>query len=57
MLGFASDMFQKAQRVLNVSYRPRQQEWARMAKITGIGIVAAGIFGTVLSKLLELIYL
>ena len=42
-------------RVMNVATRPRQKEFERIIKITGIGMVAVGLIGVILSFLVNLV--
>ncbi|MFA6907753.1 MAG: protein translocase SEC61 complex subunit gamma [Candidatus Micrarchaeia archaeon] len=45
----------QAMRVMNVATRPRQKEFERIIKITGIGMVAVGLIGVILSFVVNLI--
>jgi protein translocase SEC61 complex gamma subunit len=44
-----AQFYQKAVRVMNVSYRPRRKEFMRMARVTAIGAVVIGVLGVVIS--------
>jgi protein translocase SEC61 complex gamma subunit len=43
--------YQKSMRVMNVSSRPREAEFVRMARVTAIGIVAVGVLGVVIAAI------
>lgn len=43
--------YQKSARVLNVSTRPRNAEFTRMARVTAIGIVVAGALGVIIAAI------
>ncbi|MFA5929514.1 MAG: protein translocase SEC61 complex subunit gamma [Candidatus Micrarchaeia archaeon] len=45
----------QAMRVMNVATRPRQKEFERIIKITGIGMVAVGLIGVILSFVVNLV--
>ena len=45
----------QSMRVMNVATRPRQKEFERIIKITGIGMVAVGLIGVILSFLVNLV--
>ena len=42
-------------RVMNVATRPRQNEFERIIKVTGIGMIAVGLIGVILSFVVNLI--
>ena len=42
-------------RVLNVASRPRRKEFEKIVNITGLGIIAVGLLGVILSFLLNLL--
>ena len=56
MFGNIGELVQRAQRVLNVAYRPTEKEYMKMAKITGFGIILLGIFGAIILFIFGLIY-
>ncbi|MFA6327960.1 MAG: protein translocase SEC61 complex subunit gamma [Candidatus Micrarchaeia archaeon] len=45
----------QSMRVMNVATRPRQKEFERIIKVTGIGMIIVGLIGVVLSFLVNLI--
>ena len=45
----------QAMRVMNVATLPREKEFNRIIKITGIGMVAVGLIGVILSFLVNLV--
>ena len=45
----------QSMRVMNVATRPRQKEFEKIVKITGIGMVIVGLVGVVLSFVVNLI--
>ena len=45
----------QAMRVMNVATRPRQKEFERIIKITGIGMIAVGLIGVILSFVVNLV--
>ena len=44
-----ADFVRRAIRVLNVSYRPKEKEFAKIAKVTGAGILIIGGLGLIIS--------
>ncbi len=44
-----SEFIQKAMRVLRVSYRPTSDEFYTTLKITGLGMIAIGVIGYVIT--------
>ena len=42
-------------RVMNVASRPRQKEFERIVKITGIGTIIVGLIGVIIMVILNLI--
>ncbi|VVB99022.1 Protein translocase subunit SecE [uncultured archaeon] len=42
-------------RVLNVATRPRQKEFMRIIKVTGLGIILVGLAGVILSLIFNAI--
>jgi protein translocase SEC61 complex gamma subunit len=42
-------------RVMNVATRPRQKEFDKIVKITGIGMIIVGLVGVVLSFVVNLV--
>jgi len=42
-------------RVMNVASRPRQKEFDKIVKITGIGMIIVGLVGVVLSFVVNLV--
>lgn len=49
------DFTRRAFRVINVSYRPREKEYTKIAKVTGAGIIVIGLAGLVISVVFHLI--
>lgn len=49
------DFISKSIRILNVSYRPRERELVRMAKVTGMGIILIGAIGFIISLIFHII--
>ena len=45
----------QSMRVMNVATRPRQKEFERIIKVTGIGMIAVGLIGVILSFVVNLI--
>ena len=45
----------QSMRVMNVATRPRQKEFDRIMKVTGIGMIAVGLIGVILSFVVNLI--
>ena len=45
----------QAMRVMNVATLPRQKEFDRIIKITGIGMIAVGLVGVILSFVVNLV--
>ncbi len=45
----------QSQRVMNVATRPRQKEFEKIVKTTGLGIILIGLIGVILSAALSLI--
>ena len=45
----------QAMRVMNVATRPRQKEFERITKITGIGMIVVGLIGVILSFVVNLV--
>ena len=39
----------QSQRVMNVATRPRQKEFEKIVKMTGIGIILIGLIGVIIS--------
>ena len=46
------EFIQKANRLANVAYLPREKEYLKMAKITALGMITLGVFGVVVSFVL-----
>ena len=44
-----NSFYQKAQRVLTVSYRPSEKEFWAMAKTTGLGMALIGLIGFIIT--------
>ena len=42
-------------RVMNVATRPRQKEFEKIVKITGIGMIIVGLVGVILSFVVNLV--
>ena len=42
-------------RVMNVATRPRQKEFDKIVKITGIGMIIVGLIGVILSFVVNLV--
>ena len=42
-------------RVMNVATRPRQKEFDKIVKITGIGMIIVGLVGVILSFIVNLV--
>jgi len=51
ILGFVK----QSVRVMNVATRPRQKDFEKIVKITGIGMVAVGLIGVILSFVVNLV--
>ena len=45
----------QAMRVMNVATLPREKEFNRIIKITGIGMIAVGLIGVILSFVVNLV--
>ena len=45
----------QAMRVMNVATLPRQKEFDRIIKVTGIGMIAVGLVGVILSFIVNLV--
>ena len=45
----------QAIRVMNVATLPRQKEFERIIKVTGIGMIAVGLIGVILSFVVNLV--
>ena len=45
----------QSMRVMNVATRPRQKEFEKIVKITGIGMIAVGLIGVILSFVVNLV--
>ena len=45
----------QAMRVMNVATLPRQKEFNRIIKVTGIGMIAVGLIGVILSFVVNLV--
>lgn len=56
IVGIAREFVQKAQRIANVAYVPREKEFMKMAKITAIGMVAIGVIGMLLTYIFGFLY-
>ncbi len=55
MFEFVGELYQRSIRVLNVAYRPQEKEFAKMAKITGLGMIAIGVIGALIHTIMKLI--
>jgi len=51
VVGFA----RQSMRVMNVATRPRQKEFEKIVKITGIGMIIVGLVGVILSFVVNLV--
>lgn len=49
MIGKLKEFVQKAMRVLRVCYRPTQEDFYTTLKVTGLGMVAIGLVGYVIT--------
>ena len=45
----------QSMRVMNVATRPRQKEFDKIVKITGIGMIIVGLVGVLLSFIVNLV--
>ena len=45
----------QSMRVMNVATRPRQKEFDRIVKVTGIGMIIVGLIGVILSFVVNLV--
>jgi len=45
----------QAMRVMNVATLPREKEFNRIIKITGIGMIAVGLIGVIISFIVNLV--
>ena len=45
----------QSMRVMNVATRPRQKEFDKIVKITGIGMIIVGLVGVILSFIVNLV--
>jgi len=47
------DWIKHARRVMNVATRPRQKEFEKIVKTTGLGIILIGLIGVIISAILS----
>ncbi|MEM3556099.1 MAG: protein translocase SEC61 complex subunit gamma [Candidatus Micrarchaeia archaeon] len=50
-----NEFIQKALRVLRVCYRPTQEDFYTTLKVTGLGMVAIGVVGYVITLIFQLL--
>ena len=55
LVNFIVGFVKQSMRVMNVDTRPRQKEFDKIVKITGIGMILVGIFGMLLSFVVNLV--
>ncbi len=55
LVNFIVGFVKQSMRVMNVATRPRQKEFDKIVKITGIGMILVGIFGMLLSFVVNLV--
>jgi len=49
-----SDLIKRSIRILHISRKPTGAEWAKVAKVTGLGMLLFGLIGFIISFLFGL---